>query len=616
MYEFIETTLFISEVKKVLQRYSGDDNKYVRFQKYLDSIDQAKKELVFYKIDGTRIEKTKFKLTDLVSIKTIAANKVINDTSLSKVFNKIIQYKYKTNGSESIDDNIDSINRDMTNQVSSSHTPNINGALHSIENRDKLEVRLSSNLDFDMLMKELIKYEYIEQNQCIPEGQFGLGYSNLMSIIGEIIDYIEQYPDDEHHSKLNLICIEEPEAFMHPQMQELFIKNINDAISYLLKDGEEGGETIKKINSQLIVTTHSSHILNSKIHASNSFNNINYMTILDNYSNVVNLNDNTVMNIEQYCEVEGETPDEKTLRVTRKKEALKSLKFIKKHIKHKVSELFFSDAVFFVEGITEETLLAYYIGNDDVLNKYYISIFNINGAHGLVYHDLIKLLKVPTLIITDLDIKRSKSEKKDFSQIATLNNKSTTNKTIINYNEKGKDISSISHFFEENNLYITYQSQAIEGIYATSFEEALILKNYNNEIINSVLKELKPRIYKDIIGDSEDKNKLKESSYKLQKKLSNSKSDFANELLYQMSTKAEDKTDPELPEYINNALKWLEKELIPEDSSQEVVSGAYLKFHLKHLKRKNQYGKRFFKQLMIQKVWCLMQELVRGRPMH
>ena len=43
MYEFIETTLFISEVKKVLQRYSGDDNKYVRFQKYLDSIDQEKK---------------------------------------------------------------------------------------------------------------------------------------------------------------------------------------------------------------------------------------------------------------------------------------------------------------------------------------------------------------------------------------------------------------------------------------------------------------------------------------------------------------------------------------------------------------------------------------------
>ncbi len=102
-FELFETTLFFDEVKKVIDRYSGDENKYVRFQKYLDKIDQANKELVFYNIDGTKIEKTKFKFADLISIKPIAANKIINDKSLSKAFNKIIQYKYKTESSQSID---------------------------------------------------------------------------------------------------------------------------------------------------------------------------------------------------------------------------------------------------------------------------------------------------------------------------------------------------------------------------------------------------------------------------------------------------------------------------------------------------------------------------------
>jgi len=358
-----------------------------------------------------------------------------------------------------------------------------------------------------------------------------------MSIIGEIIDYIERYPDDVFHSKLNLICIEEPEAFMHPQMQELFIKNINDAIKYLL------GGSNKKLNSQLIITTHSSHILNSKIHTSNSFNNINYMTIINNTSNVVNMSDCKIID----CNNEN---------------ALNDLKFIKKHIKYKVSELFFSDAIIFVEGITEETLLNYYIDNDNDLNKYYISIFNINGAHGLVYHNLIKLLKIPTVVITDLDIKRIPKEKCEKYKennmtksgkcinIIDLKGRKTTNKTILNY--YGKITNSYYNICKKyllqksinnhikykyrinkirlkklkirfnifNNLYIGIQFERINGYYATSFEEAFILENYDNDILNEVLKTLKPKIYQDIVGKDENRDNLKNNSYNLQIKLS------------------------------------------------------------------------------------------------
>lgn len=542
--EPVETAEFVDKVKKVLEIYPDH---YVRFQKYLKLLNETDKKIVYYKANGEVVD-NRFKLSDLINIKIIAANKVINDSSLSSIFNKIVQYKYKTENMDDINNKIDFINKEMTSRVSSSHSEYINGALHAIENKEKLKIRLSSDLNFDILMKQIIRYQYEEQGLYIPEGQFGLGYSNLMSVIGEIIDYIEQYPNEEFHSKLNLICIEEPEAFMHPQMQELFIKNINEAVMYLL-DGSS-----KKINSQLIVTTHSSHILNSKIQTSNSFNNINYITIIDNFSNVVNLHDKNIIS-EDYFPNKDDRVDQ--------------LKFIKKHIKKRISELFFSDAVIFVEGVTEETVLSYYIDKIDELNKYYISIFNINGAHGLVYHSLINLLKIPTLIITDLDIQRNESEKNSFTQVESLKNRVTTNKTIKKYN-KGDELSSISNYFNTDNLYLTFQSEKVSGFFATSFEEAFILSNYNNKMLNKVLSVVIPKIYKDIVGEKLDVSNLISYSYKLQEKLSSSKSDFANELLYQLSIKDNTEEPPSLPKYMQDALDWLRRELSFKELNQEV----------------------------------------------
>lgn len=97
-----------------------------------------------------------------------------------------------------------------------------------------LQVNLSANLTFEQLLNQLINYQFKENDLYIPEDQFGLGYKNLMRIIGKLIDYVEQYPDSDKHSKLNIICIEEPEVFMHPQMQELFISHIKEAINTLL----------------------------------------------------------------------------------------------------------------------------------------------------------------------------------------------------------------------------------------------------------------------------------------------------------------------------------------------------------------------------------------------
>ncbi len=502
-----------------------------------------------HKDQSTRI--SKFKIDQLINIKPITANRDLNDNCLSKTFNKIIAYRYnlKDNSEQftKLNKHITDINETITEQISSSHTDSINETLYKIESNKKLKVELSSELTFDKLMSNLIRYEYAEKEFNIPEEQFGLGYSNLMTIIGQLIEYIDKYQDEDYQGKINLICIEEPEAFMHPQMQELFIKHIDDAVSYLLKN------TQKKINSQIIITTHSSHILNSKIHSGNSFDNIIYIFDTDNYSKVVNLDDKKVRNDEIEEKNENETAEEYKSRKTNE------LKFLKKHIKYKVSELFFCDAAIFVEGITEETILSYFIDSDKELNKYYISIFNIDGAHGHIYHPLIKLLKVPTLIITDLDIKRTDQEKEEYTQIKTLDNRSTTNRTIIKFNN-GDDISKINKCFKDENINLTFQNK-INGYYATSFEESLILTNYKSDIINNVLKRIKKQIYANIVGREEDRQNLKENSYKLQKKLSNSKSNFANELLYEIIINDDIENKLKLPSYIIDGLEWLKSEL-------------------------------------------------------
>ena len=49
------------------------------------------------------------------------------------------------------------------------------------------------------------------------------------------------------------------------------------------------------MNSQLIITTHSAHIFNSKIHSGNTFNSINYITIKNGYSKVVVLDDDKIV---------------------------------------------------------------------------------------------------------------------------------------------------------------------------------------------------------------------------------------------------------------------------------------------------------------------------------
>lgn len=561
-YEISEPEEFYDAMKNALDKIKAKEdavNKGVRefdrkkecFQIMLRELEKISFRINYYKMhteegNEKQEEETieKFRISDVMDIKFIQANTVKRDEELAEAFNKIISYRYDkivTDEKKDLGQSIDEMNDSLTKSIQKHHSKGINAAIGKIVTSDIMGVDLSSNITEEKLVRNLLRYAYVEKDMNIPEGQFGLGYTHLVKIVAELIDYMEHYPDEEHHSKINLIAIEEPESFMHPQMQELFIKNINEALRVLIEEKQ------KKLNSQLFITTHSSHVLNSKIHMGNSFDDICYIYEENGHGCILNLDNDSLV------------PDNK------QEDKKKDFEFLKKHIKYKVSELFFADAVILVEGFAEETILPFYLEKIPKLRKRYISIFGISGAHAFLYEGLLRKLRIPALIITDLDIKREKNagkdETEDFPQIQNLKGKTTTNRTIRHFNNNSEELSEVGPFIERDNIYISYQGK-IEGYYATSFEEAFILTNANNKVLNNILKSMKKKVYQSIVEENgkPDYSQNIKKSYEWQEKLANAKGEFASRLLYALVTEPKDNL-PELPEYIVQGLDWLSQKL-------------------------------------------------------
>ena len=559
--EITEETAFKDAVKNIFVANEEHKERFINFYELLNSKleqpDTEKKlfKTTFYSVNGSEVKG--FVLKNLIQIKEIKANRHLKKNVLSEVYNKIVAFQFDNDKQEKqkLEKQIKGINAELTGVIGRKQE-SISTVLNQVETNSQVDLDLTGNVTYDSILKNLIKYSFNDNGDYIPEDQFGLGYINLLNIIGEIIHYVDSYENGSHNSHINLLFIEEPEAFMHPQMQEFFISRIDAAVSKALEVANQAIQTDeekKVLNCQIAITTHSSHIVNSKIHSSNSFNNINYLNAINKQAAVVKLTDQVVV---------GDLEETKN----------NALQFIKKHIKYKVSELFFSDAVLFVEGVTEELLLKFYVENDDVLKNYYISIFNINGAHGKLYFPLAKALKVPCLIITDIDIKRQESEKNEFKQITSLKGRETTNQTLISFNkslldkneDESKQLDGIEYFTDEN-IHVVFQKAPIQEQFATSLEEALILTNYDNAVINSVIKKCKPQIYAGIVNVDGDENtrNLVNNSFKLQKKLASHKSEFSNELIFECLI-CEEQERPQLPSYIIDGFNWLREQLKTE----------------------------------------------------
>lgn len=574
-YEVTDAQSFSEELVNLKTTYSeradqqnkefSNYRKELQYRQYLALFSSNYFILNFYP-KGRDEPAKEFSLASLLKVDTIEANTVKNDNILSQAYNKIVSTYVKNNDMKVINTLVNDINYKVKDMVDTNIKNILQGAVSSIESTKNLKMNLHPDITLERIFANSIIYEYQEGNNNIPESQFGMGYTNLMVIIAKIVDYIELYSEKDINGSVNILCIEEPESFMHPQMQELFIKNISKAIATLL------GKKQQLDTFQIIITTHSTHILNSKIQSGNTLNNISYLGRLDGNNIIRNISDTAI--------VSNRNIDKKTY------------EYIKKYLRLEASDLFFADAVILVEGLSEETYLRYEIDNHHILKNHHVKIYRIDGAHSHKFIKLLELLGVKTIIFTDLDLKRNGNEKKvniknnDNSyiippNISDLEKKYKTKKkflstnTTIQYfikeklNKDNVKFNEINNWIFENlgdkdelsidyNNITLYSQGKINGYYATSFEEAIILTNavdkekegYKKSLIK-LLRYVHPKMFKNI----NENDNIAEKSYMYQVKLSDGKSKFSTGIVYLSVT--DKKFKLKLPKYIESGLNSL-----------------------------------------------------------
>ena len=262
----------------------------------------------------------------------------------------------------------------------------------------------------------------------VPIDHNGLGYNNLINIYMLI-----KLKELRVGKDFRILCLEEPEAHLHPAMQYKLFK-------YLKKLDAE-----KKLNQQIFVTTHSSNI--------SAVAGIDNMFMMA-YNRSATPQDCINQSLELQFKTQGEA-DEKS----------EAKKHLAKFLDVTRSDMLFADKVILVEGIAERLLLPYFMEKSGYpYEDEHVSIVEIGGKHFEHFVELFNgnALKKKVLCITD----------KDFSWI----NEEGKFKTWKSYSEdKPTHIEKLTERFTFEEFKIVTQNCG-----GRTFEDELFLANYND----------------------------------------------------------------------------------------------------------------------------------------
>lgn len=408
----------------------------------------------------------------------------------------------------------------------------------------------SSAIQFDVYKKDNDTSDY---PLSLPEKYNGLGYQNLISIVFKLIRFRDEWMQVGKSSKhvsetvetlefepLHLVLVEEPEAHLHAQIQQVFIRKAYEVLrnNVFLKDK-------KQFTTQLIVSTHSSHIAHEI-----DFTSLRYFK--RKHAEMGLVPTSTVVNLSKTF---GNVDD--------------TTKFAIRYLKTTHCDLFFADAAILVEGPAERMLLPYFIKHySPELATCYISLLEISGSHAHTLKPLIEDLGLISLIITDID---SVDPSNNSSKIQPEKNKNykTGNHTLKSWlpkKDKLDELLTIDKKEKEANdfpIRVAYQypinvtikdendKVKEEEAIPYTFEDCLVFDNIDlfkslegKGLMNKMIAATKKTNAKDV--STEMFNALKDGK----------KAEFALELLY-----LEDPKKLKVPTYINEGLEWLQEKL-------------------------------------------------------
>ena len=536
-----EKLLFDIENNKIIPK-----EKYIR--KYIS--DYLDNKVYTFSEDSDLLSENRYKLVkkDLESVKKIIDFEIIHakrsvsssEENNSKKVLSALTTQYFNNKNKSNPDMFEEVNKliiEMDISLADEYESFFEDfLLNSKEFLNLDDLRVVSNLKSKELVESSSEVIYGEDFNHLPEYLNGLGYMNILYLLLTI--EIKKSSFKNKNKDIKLLYIEEPEAHTHPQLQCIFAKKIDDIL------GECTG-------LQTIITTHSPHIVSSC-----NFSNIRYLL----KKGVKNNENIEIKNF--YRELSKKYGNE-----------TEEFKFLKQYLTTEASELFFANKIIFIEGVSENILLPYFISEIDKENekeKDYIPISSQNisvlqvGSNAKAFKYFLEFLEIKTLIITDIDttkyIENTSGKTFSYKACAVADNPDAISNETIKYYLKSPDIKKkksefenwvkgvIKHSFDDElqNLKVYYQKLE-KSYYPRSFEDAFICIN------NEKIKE-----YKETIQGLKNKELFDEKLdfYELTKRVINKKSDFASSILYLAYTK---EIKWEIPLYIREGLEWLQK---------------------------------------------------------
>jgi len=399
-----------------------------------------------------------------------------------------------------------------------------------------------------------VQFNVLQDNEALsplslPEKYNGLGYQNLISMVFSLIRFRDEWlrvgkvgkrqgKSDSFVEPLHIVLIEEPEAHLHAQVQQVFMKK---AYGVLRNHSQLKSHT--QFNTQMIVSTHSSHIAHEI-----DFTCLRYFRREPSGS-------------------KGKVPSATVVNLsTTFGKGDKTAQFATRYLKTTHCDLFFADAAILVEGPTERMLIPHFVRHHyPGLDKSYISLLEIGGSHAHRLKPLIESLGLLTLIVTDLDA----IGENDTSKVVPRRNQKyrTANDTLKRWVPEETnldellDLSDDKKQSEDETVRVAYQcpvnvehkeAEEKQEAIPYTFEDALVLTNMSlftkMDKTTGLIKKL---------SDSLNESTLDETCQAMFEALkTGKKAEMALELIYTTDPK---ELNP--PAYIVEGLKWLQEKL-------------------------------------------------------
>ncbi|MDM1454882.1 ATP-dependent nuclease [Myroides odoratimimus] len=556
------TLLFKYEPKDTIGLFRSFDNRVKTENSLIEWLNEN--ILSHYKINvfggENLIEDNIFnKIQSIINFETIQASRKLDDTKMDNNRSLALGFAdyYKTINSENND--VENLKRTLL-ETSETLDSNYEKILETILNKLSLfgvdkdinipEIILKSKFDAESIIKNNIKYFYKNGEIMLPENYNGLGYSNLIFLVLKIISFIETFKKNKasNITEILTILIEEPEAHLHPQMQQVFIEQIRGTIKQVL--------AVDNIQVQIIISTHSSHMIaEAGLNVQRSFERIRYFS-------KKKIAGETTIEVKDFNDFKHKETNKDTFR------------FLKQYLNLNKCDLFFADKVIMVEGITEKLLMPLFIKKvAPKLENEYVSIIEVGGSYTHKFKEFFKFLNTKVLIVTDID---SVDETDNKSCHVLKLNANTSNPTLSSWLPNKLKISELIELQEKEKLddskliRVAYQiaedpNEGLEKFVARSLENAII--NRNRAFFRST--------YKLLETDDTDIDVVKSFSYQKLKSI--------DDLIYLDTNKNQSDVDPSstqktnftfdlmtfdekssklqwyVPKYVKEGLEWLEK---------------------------------------------------------